>query len=246
MKKIKRLFLDIETSYSVVATFSLWPKHIPHDNILEEWYIICAAWKWEGQKRIYGATCEGRCDKKVTAALRQAIHEADEIVYHNGRKFDYKKLNTRILLNNLKPMSKPRECDTLLQCRKHFGFTSNRLDYIGKQLKVGGKIETSNHLWLDVLKGSKKALKEMYKYNKRDVILLEDVYSKLRAHIDVGYNANLKKIVGLGCPRCGSSHTQKFGYAVTKAGKYQKHQCQDCFSVFRSGTREKNITPIDR
>jgi hypothetical protein len=246
MKKIKRLYLDIETSYNVVATFSLWPKYIPHDNILEEWYILCAAWKWEGQKRIHGAMCEGKCDKKVTAALREAILEADEIVYHNGKKFDYKKLNTRVLLNGLKPMSKPRECDTLLQCRKHFGFTSNRLDYIGKQLGVGGKIETSNALWLDVLKGSKKALREMFKYNKRDVELLEEVYHKLKSHIDVGYNANLNKIVGLGCPQCGGSQAIKFGFRVTKAGRYQKYQCQECYHMYRSGTREKNITPVDR
>lgn len=246
MKKIKRLFLDIETSYSIVVTFSLWPKHIPHNNILQEWYIICAAWKWEGKKRIYGATCEGRCDKKVTAALSKAIQEADEIVYHNGKKFDFKKLNTRVLLNGLPPMPKPRECDTLLQCRKHFGFTSNRLDYIGKQLNVGGKIETSNHLWLDVLNGSKTALKDMYKYNKRDVTLLEDVYQTLKPHIDIGYNANLNKLIGLGCPSCGGSNAHKHSWYVTKAGRYQRYRCQDCGKVFHSGKREKIITPVDR
>ncbi len=246
MKKIKRLFLDIETSYSIVATFSLWPKHIPHDNILQEWYVICAAWKWEGQKRIYGGKCEGKCDKKVVAALRDAIMKADEIVYHNGRKFDYKKLNTRVLLNGLKPMAKPRECDTLLQCRKHFGFTSNRLDYIGKRLKCGGKIETSNHLWLDVLNGSKKALQEMFVYNKRDVTLLEDVYNKLKPHIDIAYNANLKKEIGLGCPSCGSDRVHKHDTVTTLVCKYKRSICKDCGKCYRSGPKIPNKVPVDR
>lgn len=246
VKQPKILCLDIETSYLMTATFSLWPKYISHDNILEDWYIICAAWKWVGQKRIYGEKCEGKCDKKVTKALREAILKADEIVYHNGRKFDYKKINTRILMNGLPPMDKPRECDTLLQCRKHFGFTSNRLDHIGKLLNCGGKIKTSNHLWLEVLRGSKKALAEMFKYNKRDVELLEEVYLKIKPYIDTAYNVNIGKPVGLGCPKCGVDRAHNYGWKYTKTGKYKKFQCQACKSIYSSGTREKLDVIVDR
>ena len=243
---MKRLFLDIETSYNIVATFSLYPKFIPHDNILHEWHIICAAWKWEGQKRIYGEIANGKDDKNVVSALRDAIIEADEIVYHNGRKFDFRKLNTRVILNDLPPMPKPREVDTLLQVRKHFGFTSNRLDYLGQILGVGGKDHVSNELWLEALRGKKKALKKMFKYNKRDVTLLEDVFHKVQSHIDVGYNKNLGKGLGFGCPSCGSNNYQYRGWATTSVSKYRRCQCVDCGKWFKEGTREKLKGAVNR
>lgn len=239
MKPVKRLFIDLETSYSKVASFSLWPKYIPHENILEEWYILCACWKWEGKKTVYGKKSKDRCDKEVVKAISDAVIKADEIVYHNGRKFDWKKLNTRVLLNGLPPIPKPRECDTLLQARKHFGFTSNRLDYIGQILGVGGKIHTDNGLWLRCLKGDKQALNEMYKYNKRDVTLLEDVYQKMKPHIDVSFNTNVNKDLGLNCPSCDSFNYQKRGWVTTLACKYQRYQCQDCGKWFKDGRRKK-------
>lgn len=241
MNKIKRLFFDIETSYSVVATFTLWPKSIPQENILKDWNMLCAAWKWEGNKKIYGACGDGTNDKEIAEQLREAVIEADEIVYHNGRKFDYKKLNTRVLLNGLQPMVKPKECDTLLQCRKHFGFTSNRLDYIGKILGLGGKLKAGNRLWLDSLDGDADSLKKMFTYCKRDVTLLEDVYHKLQPHIDVSYNGNLDNLLGLNCPEptCNSTNYQHRGWSRTKVSKYQRYQCQDCGRWFQSGNKEK-------
>lgn len=240
MTKINRLFIDLETSYSKVASFSIWPKYIPHENILEEWYILCACWKWEGDNKVLGKKATGTDDKKVVEALSKAIIKADEIVYHNGKKFDWKKLNARVILNDLPPIPKPRECDTLLQARKHFGFTCNRLDYLGKIFNLGGKIHTDNELWLRCLQGDKKALNEMFEYNKRDVILLEDVYNKMKPHIDVGFNTNLNRELGLNCPACASYNYQKRGYTTTLSCKYQRYQCQDCGKWFKDGNREKN------
>lgn len=236
--KIKRLFLDIETSYSVVATFSLWPKYISHDNILEDWHVICAAWKWEGSTKIEGKLTYNNNDKTVVASLRKAIVEADEIVYHNGRKFDFKKLNTRVLLNNLDPMPKPRETDTLIQVRKHFSLSSNRLDFVGKALGVGGKLKTSPDLWMKALKKDKKAIDEMFKYNKQDVIVLENIFNKLKPYIEVGYNLNINQELGHNCPKCGSDNLQARGYDYTKTAKYRRFQCKVCASWSRAGTKE--------
>lgn len=234
---VKRLFLDIETSYSVVATFSLYPKAIPHSSILSDWHIICAAWKWEGDKDIHGKLTYTKNDKQVVKALRKAILEADEIVYHNGKKFDYKKLNTRVLLNGLPPMSKPRETDTLIQCRKHFAFTSNRLDYVAKVLLDKGKLETKPGLWMEALQGNKQAIDQMFEYNKVDVEILEGVFQKLRPHIDLGHNPSIDN--GMVCIKCSSHNIQKRGYSLTKTGKYARLVCKDCGAWSQSGTREK-------
>src|ERR1700679_1580708 len=106
--KIKRLFIDIETSGSIVETFSLWPKYIDTKAILKEWYIICAAWKWEGSDVIYSTIARGSDDSNIVKSITKAIDIADEVVYHNGRKFDFKKLQTRAIFHGLRPIYKPR------------------------------------------------------------------------------------------------------------------------------------------
>lgn len=243
---MKRLFFDIETSLSVVATFSLWPKSIPHTGILKEWHIICAAWKWEGEKKVYIKKTYDSDDKQIVQALREAIIRADEIVYHNGKKFDFKKLQTRAIANGVRPIPKPRETDTLIQSRKHFGFTSNRLDYIGHYLKCVGKIETSPNLWMNALKGQKKAINEMAKYNKRDVTLLEEVFQKMKPYIDPGYNMNTAQELGDKCHKCGSENLIVHGWRYTATNKYRRYNCKDCGAWPSSGTREKIKFPVNR
>lgn len=245
---IKTLLIDLETSLMTLAGFSLKQDgYISHDNIIEDWYILCAAWKWHGKAKVYGEISTGaHDDKNVVEALREVIIEADEIIYHNGKKFDWKKLNARIILNDLEPMPKPKEIDTLIQARKHFAFTSNRLDYLGKVLGCGGKIQTSHGLWLRALKRDEDALKEMFKYNKGDVVVLEKVYDKLAPHIDVGYNRNLDDNTGVACPGCGGYKLQERGWSITKTGKFKRYQCQDCARWFQDGKKEPQNGVINR
>lgn len=243
-QKIKRLFLDIETSLAVAATFSLWPKAISHNHILQDWHMICAAWKWEGEKKVHSSKTYNRNDKKVAKALRQAVIEADELVYHNGKKFDFKKLNTRVLINDLPPMPKPRETDTLVQARKHFGFTSNRLDYLGKILVEDCKMDTGGGLWMSALQGDKKAIDKMDKYCQQDVLLLEKVFNKMKPHIDMGMSESVAQQLGDICHKCGSNNLVVHGYRYTATGKYRRYNCKDCGAWPSSGTREKVGKPL--
>lgn len=34
------------------------------------------------------------------------------------------------------------------------------------------------------------------------------------------------------CPKCGSGHTVRHGFNVTKAGKYPRRKCWDCGTTF--------------
>lgn len=242
---MKRLFLDIETSHFVAATFSLFPKAISHENILEEWYIICASWKWEGEDTVHNAKTYTHNDKRVVKALRDAVMKADELVYHNGKKFDYKKLNSRVLMNGLPPMSKPRETDTLIQARKHFGFVSNRLDYLAKALVGEGKSPVTNSDWLAALKGDKEAVDKLSYYCDQDVIILEKVFQKMKPHIDLGYNANIDSDKHV-CPKCGIDALISRGFAVTKTGRYQRYQCKECAGWSQGGVRIKQDRVVVR
>ena len=231
---IKTLYLDIETSYSVMACFGLFPDAIPHDNIIQEWHIISAAWKWAGQKKCHHSVTYSMNDKKVVKELMQVLDEADEVVWHNGDKFDFKKIQTRAIANNLGPVSKPVSIDTLKQARKHFAFTSNRLDYITKFLGLDGKLETEKGLWLKVLRGDKAAIDRMVKYNIQDVLILEELHVKLKPYIDIGISHAIHMENDRICPKCGDERLSKMGFRNTKTAKYQRYKCNGCGSTASS------------
>ena len=54
MKKIKRLFFDIETSPNIGLFWTSGYKlNISHDSIIKERAIICICYKWAGDDKIY-------------------------------------------------------------------------------------------------------------------------------------------------------------------------------------------------
>lgn len=224
----KRLFLDIETSHNVGLFFSLWKPTISPGDILRDWTIFCGAYAWEHEDVIHAVWADPvDDDSAVVQELGDVIADADEIVYHNGKRFDFKKLQTRAIFHRHKPIPKPRECDTLLQAKKHFGFTSNRLDYIAHYLGFEGKMSTEPRLWHDVLRGDKKALQKMVQYNIQDVEVLIDVYNTMAPYMDTAYNMSVD-VEGDVCPTCGSENLTKRGWYTTLTAKIQRLQCQDC------------------
>jgi hypothetical protein len=228
----KIIVFDIETAPIVANTWSLYPKYLSHDNIISDWFIICAAWKEVGKDKVHTAkiTTVGN-DYEVVKTLRDALAGADAIVGHNIDKFDLKKLNTRLIVHGLEPLPKVPTIDTLKEVRKVAAFSSNRLDYLSKTLLGEGKIEVGYGLWLSVMKGSKKAINDMVAYNKVDVIRNEAVYLKLRPYMK---NHPHKGVMdgearGCSCQACGSTKIKKNGIRVSAAGvKSQEIQCKTC------------------
>lgn len=242
MPEPKILFYDIETSHNLVAVFKLFGEdYISPDNIVQERYIICASWKWLGGKKVTASALPDNArlfaknpnnDYHVCKALHDILSQADVIVAHNGDKYDIKFTEGRMIAHGLPPLPPIVKIDTLKVAKSRFLFNSNRLDYIGKYLRVGQKKHTSNGLWLRVLQHDKAAIAEMVKYNKQDVLLLERVFLKLRPYMANHIN---RQLFGnrVGCPRCGSAKVQARGFARTTTGVYQRWQCE-CGGWFRS------------
>lgn len=228
--KARILLYDIETAPLQVNTWSLYQDGISHDNIINEWYLICAAWKYEGEKKVSSVQISKPGDDyEVVKRLAEEIAKADILVGHNSKKFDTKKLNARLIYHKLPPLPDVVQVDTLREAKKIASFTSNRLDYLCKFFTGKGKIHTSYNLWLDVIAGSKRALKDMVTYNKRDVVCLEEVYLHLRpymkTHPHVGLLENSNKET---CPKCGGK-TKRNGTRITAGGmKKQELQCTSC------------------
>lgn len=242
------LIYDIETTHNIVAQFDPTDEYTPHTNILQERYIVTASWMWYGESKVYGVSVldnpklynkDPHNDKHVVETLHKVMSEADVIVAHNGDSFDKRYLEGRLLIHGCAPLPPITSVDTYKIVKSRFRLNYNKLDYVGKILKLGGKKPTPAGLWLDVLRGSRSAVKIMLAYNKRDVILLRDVFKKLIPYIPNYVNREL--FGGTGCPRCGSNKVQSRGFHRAISRTYRRFQCQKCMGWFRGDTDKKLV-----
>lgn len=239
---MKILLFDIETSPLKVLSWNAQQKGYWNAiKILEDWHMLTFSYKWHGEKTTHVrglpdyATYkkEPTNDYELVKELSDLFAEADIIIGHNGDQFDIKKTNTRLIYHGITPPPPAKTIDTLKVARKHFKFDSNRLDSLGEFLGVGRKEKTGGiDLWLDCLDGDEKAWKLMKKYNKQDVILLENVYNRLAPWMHNHPNIHLQLVNDTNpqCtnPDCQSHKMQKRGFGRTNTTIHQRYQCQDC------------------
>lgn len=241
MKNI--LIYDIETSPIVTEGWSMWQEPV---RLIEDWNIICFAYKWLGEKQTHFIanwhhTKNPKNDKKTATAIRDLFDEADIVIAHNGDKFDQKKSKARFLYHNLIPPSPYRSIDTLKVAKKEFALTSNRLDDIAKFLGLDGKLEHEGFMkmWDGIKAHNPKTQANMKKYNLQDVNLLEQVYLRLRPY--TSNHPNLTVIAEeQGCPKCLSNNIYKRGFVFTNTGQYQRYQCKECGGWFQDRCMDKS------
>ncbi len=250
MTEPRVLIWDVENSHTVAAIFQLFHNdYISHENILQERFLISAAWKWLGEPRVHSVSIldnpklykkDPHNDRHVIETLHKVLSSADVIVAHNGDQFDIKLTEGRMLFHGMPPLPPIPSIDTLKVAKSRLMLQSNKLDYLARYLGFGKKVKTDNDLWLRILNGDKSAIKEMVEYNKHDVVLLEKVFLKLRPYCANHLNRALFGKTE-GCPRCGSRHVQSRGTHKAISRVYQRYQCQDCFGWFREAG--KSVMP---
>lgn len=248
--KVRILYYDIETAQNLVAVFGLANNDwIDPSNIVRERYVISVAWKWSDESKVHSVSVldnpklykqDPFNDLHVISTFHKIMGEADCLVGHNSDSFDKRWLDTRALVHGLDPLPPITQLDTYKVAKSKFYLNSNKLNYIGKLLKVGEKKQTTPGLWIRVLQGDTKAIKEMVEYNKQDVLLLERVFLKLQPYISNHLNREL--FGGTGCPRCGSKHVQSRGLHRAITRNYHRWQCQGCKGWFRTQEPVGNTT----
>ena len=229
----KRLFFDIEVSPNIGLFWTSGYKlNIGTENILKERSIICIAYKWEDESETHCLTWDRKqSDKKLLQDFLKVVDKADEMVAHNGDKFDLTFIRTRCLFHGLDMFPKYVTIDTLKIARSKFRFNSNKLNYIAKYLGIGQKIHTDFDLWKTILiDKDAKSLDKMVKYCKMDVVLLEKVYDKLRNHIEPKTHFGVIFNQDRGsCNECGSDELISNGSRILASGsKVLKYQCKTC------------------
>lgn len=234
---MKVLYYDIETSKILAWVWGMYDQNITYDDVVQDWHIICAAWKWEGESAVHSIAAKGKNDKAVVKKLHSLLSSADVIVAHNGDKFDYKKVMARVIELGLDPLPPVTSVDTLKMARKA-AFTSRKLDDLAAKLNLSRKIRNEPGLWQKASEGDQEAISKLETYCRGDIPPLEDLYFHLRPHVITQVNYNLYADRPC-CPTCKSERMQSRGTRKTKTSAYQSWQCQDCGAWSQSTPRLK-------
>lgn len=251
-RKPKILLFDIETAPLRGFMWGIWQQNISYDKQLEsDWFMLSFSAKWLGTKKpiTKGLPTYKKAyakdttdDSELAKDLWKLIDEADIVITHNGNKFDIKKIQERFVAHGLPPTSPFKSVDTLTAARRHFAFTSNKMDSIATRLGLDNKMSHEGfELWKKCLQGQKKAWSTMLKYNQQDIKVLEDVYLKVRpwmvGHPSLSVYTPEKET----CPTCGGNHVAKADKNYfTDSLEYQMYQCGDCHTYSRARTNVKS------
>ena len=238
--KPRMAILDIETSHDILASFGLKEQYHSPENILADWYIICARWKWHGGSKIYGSCVlddmkrfKKDCadDYVVVKDMYDLFSDVDVVIGHNVKTFDWRKFYARLMYYRMKPLPAPIFIDTLKESRKLIAPSSHSLKHLSRYYNLTPKMEPSRGMGLKILKGDIAATKECYKYCGGDIKTTEEFFDLIAPHlINSPLNHNLWRADGIDCcVSCGGEHlTASTGARTTRTGRYRRWQCQDC------------------
>ena len=261
--KQKMLFFDTEIAKNLYAKFpSKRPEYNSHRDIIENWYIICAAWQWGDSKKVIGSSILDNLkrfhknptdDYHVIKTLYEQIKDADAIIGHNMAKFDWMKFMARVTYHKMRPIDRPKIIDTMLMAKAIGSYDSYSLGFLCERHGLPTKATNrGNDLWNDILvyslrkdfKKLESCIKEMVKYCAPDVTAVKALYDFLLPYAPPRFrlNSNLFHIDGIdGCPCCGSDNIKPRGNRLTIVGVYQRFVCKDCGSWSQA---KKNLKKV--
>jgi DNA polymerase elongation subunit (family B) len=235
----KVLIFDIETSPMELYGYGLFDQNFSLAQIKEDWYVLSWAAKWLGspeEEVIYRDVRENenlKDDYGIISQIWQMLDEADIVITQNGIRFDQKKLMARFIKHGFPRPSSFRHVDTLRIAKRHFGFTSNKLEFmtnfLNKKYKKLTHAEFAGFdLWRACLEKNPAAWECMEKYNRYDVLALEELYLNLRPY-DNTINFNVYHDGLENYCSCGTEKELEFnGYDYTNIQKRPKFTCVDC------------------
>ena len=235
MTEPKILLFDLETTPIGAWTWSLFKPVISMIQMREAPRVICWSARWVGTKGnavMFDSEKNHKYDTKpMLQALRDLMDEADVVVGYNSDGFDIPWTNEQFLIHGIELPSPYTKVDLYKLNKKHLRMPSRKLDYMAQDLLGDRKVSHSGfQLWLDCMDrespNHNKAWKEMEKYAKKDTLLLEPLFEKMRPFISNLNYALYKE--GIACPKCGSDKLQARGTMTTTAGIFQRYCCTSC------------------
>lgn len=239
-KKAPKIFIfDVETAPMRAYVWKRFKENISLPQTISESFMICWSGKFLGDDEVFGSCLtptemkDGN-DKRIVERLRNYLDMSDLVIAYNGKSFDIPYTNTRCLVNHIAPYKPIQVIDPYIDAKKTFRFSSNSMDEIATMLGVDNKLSTDFMLWRKCMEGDKESLDYMFKYNQKDVLVLEDIFIEMRPWLKMpsicGYFDDKNC-----CVSCGSDDIEKLEgkFFYTPFGKYQLYRCKDCGKIFR-------------
>lgn len=260
----KIVVFDLEIMPNLKEALRVWPQlsQFPGKTLKASiTSIINAGWKYHGD---HETQCINAWDFKsrwkknknddyaVCKAIAEVLKDADAVVTHNGKRFDWKYLQTRLMINKLPPLpTSIKHIDTCSLVKSNLYLFNNRLNTVGKFLVEDEKLDHEGwDLWVKVHEKDPEAMATMEKYCIQDVDLLDKVFTELRPFAKNLPNKNLyrsaQKIIDEGevCPTCGSENLVGWGWYHTKTDSFQRFRCKDCNATCRGTQKNKQLRSL--
>lgn len=251
-KEPKIVLFDLETLPNLKEAMRFFPRLGDYPGLTLKASInsiICVGYKIWGEKQVHCLNAwdyhrwkkDVNDDFDLVKAAFEILKDADGVITHNGKRFDWKFLQTRLMVHGLPPLPKIIHIDTCQEAKKSLMLFNNKLDTLAKALTNQSKMESGGWpLWEKVSNRDKKSMGLMSSYCKQDVLTLEAVFKRLRPFIKSLPNLNLftsgKRPL---CPSCGSTRIQRRGYYLTKTSTYHRYVCKDCHSWSRTSAEDR-------
>lgn len=254
MNEPKIVFFDLEIIPDLRAARKVWTQlgNFPGLTLRASITSICCfGYSIYGQKKVECISAwdfpewelDINNDKRICEKAYEILKDADAVCTHNGKRFDWKHLQTRLLKHKIGVLPKIAHIDTKSISSSNLFFFSNKLDLIAEFLELSRKLDHEGwELWDKVCERDLKSCLKMAKYCKQDVQVLKEIFKEIRPFSSNIPNHNLhlvgaKKSV---CPSCGSTRLKSEGIRSTKTRTYRRYNCTDCGTWSHTDLRDQN------
>jgi len=259
------LYYDIETSPQLAYQWGSGKYDTRPLKVVKPRYVLSVVYMWEGSDETHWVSLDQNpnfkpdyphskprvgIDNWVTGELWNLFDVADITVAHNGKKFDTKRTNARLIVQGVSPYKPVEQIDTLLEYRKLAAFPSNSLAELARELGLEGKYHHPGlDMWWGCMEGDPYFWNEMMIYNRQDVVTLRDTFKKIQPWTTPAINATAFEALESGrpirCPKPGCTNPVKGIHArgprTTKAGlRYMRWQCLACGGYSQNRYAEKD------
>lgn len=236
---LKVLLYDLETSPMLAWQWSPRDEWTPSERMVRPPHLLTWSAKWWKDPKIHSGCItpdeiEQVDDSRIVRDLSDMIQVADFVVAHNGDRFDWPVFHGRLSTHGLPPIT-VRTIDTCKLAKRHFKFPYNNLDWLGENFELGRKLKTGWPLWEACMAGDPTALRKMVRYNRQDVVLLEQVFDRLLPYVKIPRLMEATDVGQGRCPHCGSANlAPRARPHLTNASTFPAFDCRDCLKPCRS------------
>ena len=241
----KILCLDIENAPPGWWAFKSRRQYLGAKQQREQGQIICVGAKWLGKPGFIFNSILNPGHDAMIGQTWELLDEADAVIHYYGKRHDIPHLNREFARLRLGTPSPFRQLDLYYVVKANFALDYYSLDYVAQYFGLKGKRNMGGMgALLACADGDSEAMAKMERYNKQDVLLLEQLYPIVKPWIrnHPSYGAMLGADV---CPKCGSGKLERRGFCYTAQSKYQRYRCTNCGAWSRDSKAVERSTIVE-